>query len=120
MNISDSELYIMNVLWQQSPITANEIIAALPNELHWSEKTTKSLLNRLLKKQAISHEKQGRQYLYYPLIAKENIQAQATEHVLTRLFNGKLSSLVSHFAQQEKLSTDDIDELEKIIKEMKS
>ena len=55
-NITESELEIMKVLWEKSPLLASEIIALLPEEMNWSDQTVKTFLNRLLKKQAITHK----------------------------------------------------------------
>lgn len=117
--ISDAELEVMSILWEESPLTAKQIIAKLPKQLGWSDKTVKTLLNRLVKKEALSFSSAGREYLYSPIIEKQNVQSTVSNQVLNQLFNGKLSSLVSYFARNEQLSDNEIKELESIIKEMK-
>ncbi len=117
--ISDAELEVMTIVWKDSPITAKQIIEQLPKSLGWSDKTVKTLLNRLVKKNALSYTSVGREYLYSPIIQKQNVQAEVSNQILNRLFNGKLSSMVSYFAQNEKLTKSEIEELESIIKEIK-
>ncbi|TQV89423.1 BlaI/MecI/CopY family transcriptional regulator [Aliikangiella coralliicola] len=115
MQISDSEKCIMDVLWKSSPQTAKSIIANLDKSLNWQDKTVKTLINRLLKKEAIGFQKEGREYLYFPLLEEEVYIEQASESFLKRVFNGKVSSFVAAFAKQEKLSNEDIAELKALL-----
>ncbi|WP_394202942.1 BlaI/MecI/CopY family transcriptional regulator [Shewanella waksmanii] len=114
--ISNTELAVLNVLWQQSPLSANEVITALAQQkMH--EKTVKTLLNRLVRKQAIGFEKQGRAYLYRPLINQNEYQLKESKSFIERVFGGNLSPLVAGFAKNNKLSADDIEELKAVIKD---
>jgi len=118
MQISDSEKMLMDVLWSSSPKTARDIIAELDPELEWHEKTVKTLLNRLLKKDAVGFEKQGREYLYFPVLKQQEYIKGASESFLNRVFNGNVSSLVAAFTKSENLSTEDISELKSLLKEI--
>lgn len=115
--ISNAELEVLGVLWQQSPLSANEIIEQLNETREWHEKTVKTLLNRLVKKEAIGFEKEQRRYLYYPLIEQENYQQQASQSLVQRLFSGRVSPLVAGFAKNNNLQKDDIESLKKLIDE---
>jgi predicted transcriptional regulator len=116
MEISKTELEVMQVIWKSFPVTADIVIENL-NQTHiWHEKTVKTLLNRLIKKQALSYEKKGRQYAYYPLLEKNDYQIKETHSFVRRLFQGQISPLVASFAKHESLSKDDIEELKKLIK----
>ena len=77
----------------------------------------KTLLGRLVKKGAISFHKQQRQYLYYPLIAREEYVQEETSSFLSRLFKGKVAPMIAGFANQNELSKEDIDELKAVIKQ---
>ena len=63
MQISKAESAVMDVLWRRSPLTADEVVAALDKSQDWQEATIKTLLNRLLTKKAIRAEKDSRRYL---------------------------------------------------------
>lgn len=115
--ISDAESTVMEVLWQSSPMGADEVCAALTPAQDWQEATIKTLLNRLLNKGAISAEKDGRRYLYRPLLARDEYLRQQSSSLIDRLFNGRVAPLVSHFSTQRKLSADDVAELKKLIQE---
>jgi BlaI family penicillinase repressor len=71
-DISNTEFEVLEALWQKHPATANDIIDRLNlfegtkkgQSKNWHDKTVKTLLNRLVKKEAISFEKQQRHYIY--------------------------------------------------------
>jgi len=115
MKISDSEKYIMDVLWQSSPQTAKSIIENLDPTLEWQDKTVKTLINRLLKKEVIGFEKQGREYLYFPQMSESEFVEEASDSFVERVFKGNVKSLIAAFAKPEKLSTEDIKELKKLV-----
>ena len=114
MRISTAESEIMKALWAQSPMTAEELTAALADDQNWAEGTVKALLNRLLKKNAIAAEKDGRRFLYRPLVAQGDYVHAESQGLLDRLFDGRLAPLVSHFSQRERLSDEHVAELRRI------
>lgn len=113
--ISNSELAVLNLLWHSSPMSSSEVIAQLNKSKQWHEKTVKTLLNRLVKKEAVGFEKQGRSYLYHPLIDQGEFQLKESQSFIERVFSGKLTPLVAGFAKENKLSSDDIAELKQLI-----
>jgi BlaI family penicillinase repressor len=115
--ISDTEWEVMNVLWSQSPLSAAQVVAALQTaDPSWHEQTVKTLLNRLMKKQALGYRKEGRAYLYRPLVTKEDCVGAVSESFLTRVFGGSLQPLLAHFVESRKLSAEEIAELKRLIK----
>lgn len=118
MSISEAEAVVMDVLWQRHPVSADEVVAALAGRAEWAEPTVKTLLNRLLNKGAIRAEKEGRRYLYSPVLAREAWLAEQSTSVVDRLFGGRVAPLVAHFSEQRKLSPADIAELKRLIAEL--
>jgi len=117
--ISDAESRVMEVLWRaQKPVPAEEVVRVLAVEQDWQEATVKTLLNRLLKKEAIHAEREGRRYLYTPVLSREQWLTSESTSLLNRLFGGRIAPLVAHFGSQRKLSKDDIAELRRLIKDM--
>lgn len=116
--ISEAEAVVMEVLWRSSPRSAEEILAEVGQAQQWQEGTVKSLLNRLLKKKAVKAERDGRRYLYSPLLAREKYVHQASKSLLDRLFEGRVAPLVAHFSEQRKLSRKDIAELRQLLEEL--
>lgn len=115
VDISEAESVVMEVLWQRHPLAAEEVVAALAGRQDWREPTIKTLLNRLLGKGALRAEREGRRYLYSPVLEREAWLSRQSESLLTRLFDGRVAPLVAHFSRQRKLSAQDIAELKQLI-----
>ena len=116
--ISIAESKVMEALWRAHPLSAEDIANGVAAEQNWSVSTVKSLLNRLMSKQAITAEKDGRRYLYSPVLSHDDYMTREGQGVLDRLFDGRVSALLTHFSRHEKLSGSDIAELKKLIKEL--
>ena len=115
MQISEAESVVMEVLWQRSPQTSEEVVSALGQRQEWQEATIKTLLNRLLNKGAIEAQKDGRRYLYRPRLRREDWVMGESESLLARLFDGRVAPLVAHFSQHRKLSAADVAELRRLV-----
>lgn len=118
MSISDAEAKVMEALWAQSPQTADELFAHISGEQDWQLSTLKTLLNRLLNKGAIAADKDGRRFLYRPLLQRNQYVAEQSQSLLDRLFSGKLAPLVAQFSASGKLSAADVAELRSLIDKM--
>lgn len=108
----------MEVLWRTSPVSTEDVVAALKNRQDWQEPTIKTLLNRLLKKGAISAQRDGRRYLYSPVLQHDQWLASESKGLLDRLFGGRVAPLVAHFSKQRKLTKKDLAELKRLIEEL--
>lgn len=115
MQISDAEAIVMDVLWANSPRSAEEVVAALSNAQDWQEATIKTLLNRLLNKGAVQAERDGRRYLYSPVLRREDYVRSQSEGLLNRLFGGRLAPLVAQFSEQRGLKREDIAEWRELL-----
>jgi len=118
MQISEAESLVMDVLWRRHPLAAEEVVAALAQSQKWQEPTIKTLLNRLLNKGAIAATREGRRYLYSPLLAREDWVLGESQGLLERLFDGRVAPLVAHFSERGKLTPADIAELKRLISEI--
>jgi BlaI family penicillinase repressor len=118
VSISEAESVVMEVLWRASPIATEDVVAALEPQGKWQESTVKTLINRLLKKGAINARKDGRRYLYSPVLTRKAWLSEESTGLLNRLFGGRVAPLVAHFSQQRKLSKKDVADLKRLIKEL--
>ena len=118
MQISEAESIVMEVLWRTQPLAAEDVVAALASSRQWQEPTIKTLLNRLLKKGAIHAERDGRRYLYAPVLRREDWVMGESQGLLQRLFGGRVAPLVAHFSEQGGLSAKDVAELRKLLEEI--
>ena len=118
--ISEAEAAVIMVLWEQSPLTAQDVIERVPVERGWSANTVKTLLARLVAKGAVAFDADGRRYLYRPLIARGDYAAGESRRLIDRLFGGKLTPLVAHLAERNALSAEEIAEIEALLKDLKA
>jgi len=113
--ISNAESLVIEVLWNPSPQTTDEIVAALSARTDWQEATIKTFLNRLLKKGAVRAEQNGRRFQYFAVLQREDWVDSESRSVLDRLFGGRVAPLVAHFSERRELSKEDLAELRKLI-----
>jgi BlaI family penicillinase repressor len=118
--ISEAELEIMEALWRRAPRTAAEVADDVSSDKDWSLQTVKTMLARLRDKGAIDHVKDGRRFLYSPLIARKDYVNGESQRFVDRLFGGKIMPLVAHLAERDALSDTDIEEIEQLIRDLKS
>jgi len=117
--ISDAEHAVMEALWRESPRTAAEVCEEVCDERGWRLATVKTLLGRLVTKQAIAAEPDGRRFLYSPLVERADYVGGESRRLVERLFGGRAAPLFAHLAEQEALSDDDITEIESLLKELR-
>ena len=117
MTISDAEGQVMEVLWRRSPLGTDEIARALEGRQDWQLATIKTLLNRLLTKGAVSAERDGRRYLYTPVLQRDAWLKEQSMGLVDRLFDGRLAPLVAHFSSHRKLKKADLEALRALLEE---
>jgi predicted transcriptional regulator len=118
--ISDAEHAVMEVLWEEAPLAASDVAERVDPDRGWSVRTVKTLLSRLLAKGALVHEEEGRRYLYRPTISRDDFVARESSKLLDRMFGGRVTPLVAHLAERDQLSARDIEEIEALLKALKS
>jgi len=114
--ISEAEWEVMKVVWARGSCTAGEIVATLvsaePGRHH---KTIKTYLSRLTAKRALGYRKEGRGYLYRPLVTENQCVKAASESFLERVFGGAIKPMLAHFVEHKKLSAAEIQELKQLL-----
>lgn len=118
--IGDAEFQVMEVLWDAAPLTAAEVAERVPQDRDWSIRTVKTMLSRLLAKGVLTHEEEGRRYLYRPAVRREDYVAQESGKLIDRMFGGRLTPLVAQLAERDRISDEDIAEIEALLKALKS
>jgi len=118
MHITTAESHIMDALWRRGPLSADELIDDPGKPQGWGGATVKTLVNRLLKKQALKSERIDGRVRYAPLLAREDYVQSESQGLLDRLFEGSLTPLVAHFADRRTLKPEEIKRLKKLLEEM--
>lgn len=115
--ISEAEWEVMKVLWERSPLTANEIVEILSRRTRWQRETIRTLINRLVQKKAVGFEKKGRQHHYYSVAAEAECVKAETRSLLRRLRSGAIEPMLAALVEEQRLSTEQIARLKEILDE---
>jgi len=113
--ISDAEWEVMNVVWDDHPVGAADVVERLAAQKDWSDKTVKTLLGRLVRKGALGFEVEGLRYLYRPTVSRERCVREESRSFIERVFGGKSSPLLAHLVRDADLSADEIAELRRVL-----
>ena len=113
--ISEAEWEVMKVLWEKSPLTANEIVETLSKRTRWQRETIRTLINRLVQKKAVAFEKEGRQHHYYPTVAETECVKAETRSLLRRLRVSAIEPMLAALVEEQRLSAEQIARLKEIL-----
>ena len=118
MTVSDSELEILEVLWASDcALSAAEIRNILNEHKNWERTTILTLINRLVKKDAIAQEKRE-VYYYTPCIRRETYVRAETKSFVDKFFKGRTKSLAAALVDSDALTKEDIEELRDYFKKL--
>ena len=117
--ISEAEHAVMEALWEESPLTAVDVCERVCAANDWSMPTVKTLLSRLVAKDAVATEPDGRKFLYRPLVERADYVGGESRRLVDRLFGGRAAPLFAHLAESEALTEDDIEEIAALLREMR-
>lgn len=113
--ISEAEYEVMKIVWEYAPISTNEVTDRLTATTDWSPKTIQTMLKRLVNKGALTYVKEGRVFVYSPLVEEEEYVSQKSSSFLSRYYDGALTSMVSAYLENDRLSDDEIDTLRSLL-----
>ena len=118
--ITDAEHAVMEALWERSPQTATEVAEVVGAARGWGLATVKTLLSRLVTKQAIAATPDGKRFLYAPRMARADYLGGESRRLVDRLFGGRAAPLFAHLAEHEALTAADMDEIEALLRKLRS
>ncbi|EOL42076.1 CopY/TcrY family copper transport repressor [Enterococcus phoeniculicola] len=117
IKISDSEWEVMRVIWTLDAVTAQEISNILAESMDWKPATVKTLLGRLVKKEIIWTEQEGKKFIYHPLVSETATVRSATENLFSHICAKKVGETIADLVSEASLTKEDIqlilEELEK-------
>lgn len=115
-DISESEWVIMEALWESAPQTASEVTKTVRESTSWAENTVRTLLTRLVEKGALkTAENASGTRTYLPAVKRETCVRAESQSFLDRIFGGAAKPLLVHFAQNSKLTPEEVKELKKLL-----
>jgi BlaI family penicillinase repressor len=107
----------MNALWKRSPATARDVAEHLPSDVKWAYTTIKTILSRLVVKNAVSERKRGNTSVYEPLVSRQKARRSALSSLLNQAFDGAVEPLLNFLVEDKKLSKKQRQELAQILEE---
>ena len=115
--VSGAEQVVMQVLWSEGPLTANEIIAKLRGRTKWNPRTIRTLISRLLNKHALDFDKEGKEYRYFPTVTENQCAKHERVSFVKRVYGGATKPMIAAFIEDAKLSISDIAELKAVLEQ---
>lgn len=116
-HISEAEYEVMKVVWRHAPVNTNEITEQLMKTTAWGAKTIQTLIKRLTTKGALAYEKQGRMYVYTPLVKESEYVDQKSERFLERYYDGRISAMLSAYMEGGRLTGEELNSLRALLAE---
>lgn len=115
--LTDGELRLMQVIWGRESATVSDVVHALAGPDAPAYSTVLTMLRILEQKGYLRHEKEGRAFVYHPVIGKNDARRSAIRHLMSRLFDNSPESLVLNLIENEDLDSEDLDRIKKLIED---
>lgn len=115
--LGDLQLRIMKILWQHHPASVAHVHAALRSDLAYT--TVATMLRKMESRGLVTHETEGRSFLYSPAVREDAVTRNMAGDVLNRFYQGNLARMVNHLLHSREVSSDELKELETLIAQHK-
>ena len=117
--LTDAELRLMNVLWDKGSATVGEVADGLPRGLPLAYSTVLTTMRILEHKGYVRHTKEGRAFVYHPVVNRGQASRNAVRHILSRFFRNSPELLVLNILEDEQMDAAELDRLRKLIQASK-
>lgn len=117
IRLHEGELNVMELLWSNKVLAAKDISKIIKEYVGWEKNTTYTVIKRLIDKGAIERQDPG--FLCRSLVTKKQIQIIETDALLNKLYNSSLVCFITEYLNAQKLSSSEIDELERLVENKK-
>ena len=115
--LTEAELRLMDVLWKKETATVSDVVAALPGTAPLAYSTVLTTLRILERKGYVSHEKEGRAYVYQPVVGREEARRSVVRYMMSRFFNNSPEALMLNILENEPVDGDVLDRLKRMVDE---
>ena len=117
-SISNSEWKIMKILWQTPKLTLRQIYEKTGAAEGWSYTTVRTLVTRLVEKEAVAADKSGANFKYYPLLSENECKNSEVKNFIDKVFDGKKSTLMVSLTKDSKLTEEETKTLMSLIEKI--
>ena len=116
LQITDAEFCVMKALWEIEPCTSNEIVEKVSKKQEWNNKTIRTLINRLVSKNAVKAEKtDNKAFIYSSLISEKDYIKVENNNFINKLYGGSVKLMLASFVENNNLSDEEIQNLKNIL-----
>lgn len=112
VKLFDSELKIMDIVWDKEPVSAKEITLIAADTIGWNKNTTYTIIKKLIEKNAIKRTEPN--FICTSLVKKEDVRRAETKSLIDKLYNGSRKAFFAAFIEDD-ISDDELEELKKLI-----
>ena len=109
----DSEIKVMEIVWENEPVTAKEVTLIAADKIGWNKNTTYTVIKKLEAKGFIKREEPG--FVCTSLVSRDDIQKSETQSLIDKLFGGSKKALFSALLNDEDISASELKELREMI-----
>lgn len=109
--VFESEYRFCLILWENEPIKSSELVALCKERLGWKPTTAYTVIKRLSERGVLKNENT----IVTSLVSKSEVQASEIDELVEKKFDGSLPAFISAFTKRQKITSDEIDELQKMI-----
>lgn len=115
--LTDAELRLMDILWDIGPATVGDVVDALPQHQALAYSTVLTTLRILEQKGYVNHKKQGRAFVYHPIVNRKQASQNAVQYVLSRFFENSPELLLLNVLENENLDPAELERLKSLVAE---
>ncbi len=112
----DSELKVMDVLWDEGDVAAKHVAERLKEEIGWNKNTTYTLIKRCIAKGAVERREPG--YICHALVDRKQVQRAETDELIQKLYAGSVDKLFAALLDRKEVSAEQISRLKDIVKQL--
>lgn len=105
MKLFDSELKVMEVLWEEGPVPARRVVEVLGQRIGWNKNTTYTVIKKCIEKGAIRREEPD--FVCHPLEEREMVRREETDALIDKMFGGSSELFFSSFLRQRGVSEEE-------------
>lgn len=117
MKLFDSEIKVMNVLWEGGDMTAKRISDILAEKIGWNMNTTYTVIKKCISKGAIVRSEPN--FMCHADISKSEVQKSELTEFVDRMFDGASDKLFAALIDSKKMSPDEIKSLKAMVEKLK-
>ena len=120
MQISDAEWQVMKIIWMQGEQTSTDLIKVLEKRFSWSKSTIQTLLARLVEKECLTREKQGKSFIYSALLTQEDSKKLLVKDIKDKVCSRRMKRLLADLIKECDFTLADLEGLEEVISKKKA